>query len=354
MQGFASSQQGIIASTRYFISLIKLVNTMSKPLNHDNTTPCHLMLVDDNDLELKLYANGLAEQFTLTFAQSTKHAWDQINRAPLPDAILLDVMMPNEDGLAFCERLKENPFTTDIPIIFISSLIEPAFKHQAFRAGAADFIVKPPDAEELIARIKRHVGIYKKTKRLESLIFIDPLTHLPNASKFQTVLKQEWARCARYWHHVSLLLIQLEDMQDVINEYGQDEYLNLTASISGGLSDVGGRPGDLLASLDDNTFALLLSDCSKNGAKLKAEQIMERFNSPNFAVKHQLSAGKVRCTIAVTVAAPAGGGEFEKLIEEAKGLLLQSSQLGVGKIYESDSILGVDTVPLDNEHRQHQ
>lgn len=327
---------------------------MDKLGKHDLiATTCRVMVVDDNDLELKLYANGLAEHFALSFAKSSKQAWDLINRTPLPDAILLDIMMPNEDGLAFCERLKENPFTQDIPIIFISALTGPTIKSQAFNIGGADFITKPPMVEELVARIKRHVEVYKKTKRLESLIFIDPLTHLPNSGKFQEVLRQEWARCARYWHHISLLLIQLEDMQQVISEYGQDEYLNLTASIAEGLSDIGGRPGDLLASLENDTFALLLSDCSVKGANLKAEQVMARFNNPNFAVKHQLSAGKISCTIAVAIAAPAGGGDYDILIESANDLLLQSSQLGIGKIHMVDSILGVDAIPSDHDHRSH-
>ncbi len=109
--------------------------------------------------------------------------------------------MPSEDGLQLCNRIKETQFIQDVPIMFVSSLTDPSVKARAFELGGADFITKPPVIAELIARLRRHIALYRKTKKLESLIFIEPLTHLPNAARFQEVLGIEWARSARYWHH---------------------------------------------------------------------------------------------------------------------------------------------------------
>ena len=306
---------------------------------HNN---CRVMVVDDNEIELKLYANGLSKHFTMVFAKSSCEAWDLLNRAPLPDAIILDIVMPNEDGIELCDRIKENRFTRDIPIIFLSALSSPTIKSQAFEVGGADFVTKPPIVSELIARIKRHVAVYRKTKRLESLIFIDPLTHLPNASKFREVLKQEWSRCSRYWHHLSLILVKVENMTLYRESYGKDEYYSLTASIADGLSSIGSRPGDLFASIGSDCFALLLSDCSLEGANLKAEQIMAKFAHPNFVVNQQVGANSIDCTVAVAVAAPAGGGESEQLFQSADDLLFEAQQNGVGKIYKKEEILGID------------
>ncbi len=318
----------------------------SSSMNHD--APYRVMVVDDNEMELKLYANGLAKHFTMVFAKSATHAWDLLNRAPLPDAIILDIMMPNEDGLAMCDRIKENQFTRDIPVIFISALGGPSIKSQAFEIGGADFVTKPPLVTELIARIKRHVAIYRKTKRLESLIYIDPLTHLPNASKFKEVLKQEWSRCARYWHHLSLLLIRIDNMQQYKEVHGKDEYYSLTASIADDLSQIGGRPGDLFASLGNDMFALLLSDCSTNGAEIKAKEIMDKFASPNFVVNQQVGARSITCTIAIAVAAPAGGSASDELFQQADDLLFESHQRGIGQVYQTENILGVDNLGSDN------
>jgi len=297
-----------------------------------------VMVIDDNEIELKLYASGLAKHFTMIFANSSKQAWDILNRSPLPDAIILDIMMPNEDGLVLCDRIKDSQLMRDIPIIFMSSLAGPTIKSQAFEIGGADFVNKPPVIDELVARIKRHIGIYRKTKKLESLIYIDPLTHLPNASKFRDVLKQEWSRCARYWHHLSLLLIRLDNMQSFKTTYGEDEYYSLTASIAESLSDIGGRPGDLFASLGKDVFALLLSDCSMPGADKKAQEIMDRFLDEHFITNQQPNVTNVTCTIAVAIAAPAGGSKAEKLYQMANELLFEANEQGIGKIYRSKEI----------------
>jgi diguanylate cyclase (GGDEF)-like protein len=308
------------------------------------------MVVDDNEVELLLYANGLAEHFTMVFANSANEAWDILNRAPLPDAIILDIMMPNEDALALCDRIKENQFTCDIPIIFISAHSGPSIQSQAFAIGGADFLTKPPFVPELVARIKRHVAVYRKTKRLESLIYIDPLTHLPNASKFREVLKQEWSRCAPYWHHLSLLLIRIDNMDEYKTVHGKDEYYSLTASIADNLGSIGGRPGDLFASLGNDIFALLLSDCSTEGANIKAKQIMSKFGQSNFIVHQQTNTQPISCTIGIAIAAPAGGGRQELLFQTAEDLLFEAQQKGVGEIYEAIEIIGVDG--LDGTHGQ--
>ncbi len=315
------------------------------PINElTQQTPFRVMVVDDNEIELKIYANGLAEHFTMMFAKSSKEAWDLLNRAPLPDAIILDIMMPHEDGLAFCDRLKENQFTKDIPIIFISALNGTTVKTQAFEVGGADFVTKPPVISELVARINRHINIYHKTKRLESLIYIDPLTHLPNASKFRDGLKQEWSRCARYWHHLSLLLIRIDNMDTYKTNHGKDEYYSLTASIADDLCAIGGRPGDLFASLGNDVFALLLPDCSTNGASLKANEIMQKFKHPNFIVNQQGSEPNISCTIGIAVAAPAGGGKSEQLFQQADNLLFEAQEHETGKIHKIEEILGVDNL----------
>lgn len=319
------------------------METMALPTSERETeAPYRVMVVDDNEIELKLYASGLAKHFTMVLSKTAKEAWDLLNRAPLPDAIILDIMMPNEDGLALCDRIKENQFTRDIPIIFISALTGPTIKSQAFEIGGADFVTKPPMLPELVARIKRHVAVYRKTKRLESLIYIDPLTHLPNASKFREVLKQEWSRCARYWHHLSLLLVRIDNMDEYKVLHGKDEYYRLTASIADDLCSVGGRPGDLFASLGNDIFALLLSDCSTEGANIKAKQIMEKFANSSSAINQKLNASNISCTIGLAIAAPAGGGKPELLFQTADDLLFEALQQGTGKIYEASDIIGVD------------
>jgi diguanylate cyclase (GGDEF)-like protein len=301
-----------------------------------------IMVVDSSEQAEEKYVGELAQHFLVSFTTTTDQAWELLTRAPLPDAIILDTMISNKDGFQFCHRLKENPYFNNIPILFVSDVADPASRTKAFELGCSDFVTKPPVMAELFARLNHHIHQYHKTKRLESLIFIDPLTHLPNAAKFNEVLHQEWSRCARYWHHLALILVHINNMTLIRKEFGLDEYYALTASIADDLCSVGARPGDLFASIDNNTFALLLSDCSLEGATLKVAQIRRKFDHPNFMTKHQSSGKMIDCTVAYTVAAPAGGSSSQELLQTTQALLLQHDQNHSVSVFSTPNILGID------------
>ena len=301
----------------------------------ENSTK-RVLVIDDNEMELKLYFNGLGKHFDVSFAPNARTAWEMLNSAPLPDAIILDIMMPNEDGLNLCNRIKETQFIQDVPIIFVSSLTGPSVKSQAFELGGADFVTKPPMMTELIARLQRHIALYRKTKKLESLIFIDPLTHLPNEAKFKEVLGIEWARCARYWHHMTLLIIRVEKIQNIQEMHGNDHYFAVLSAVATTLSTAGNRPGDLVATLGNNEFAILLSDCGHDGAAMKAKQIEDMFKNEH------ISNTNLGCTISYAVAAPAGGGAPEELFSAVDNRLFESHQMGAGKIYPVNGVIGIE------------
>ncbi|MFQ3208146.1 MAG: diguanylate cyclase (GGDEF)-like protein [Glaciecola sp.] len=313
---------------------------MGNLLNKEDSlqkTNCRVLVIDDSQIELTVYLNGLGKEFDVSFSVDTRTAWELLHSAPLPDAIILDIMMPNEDGLQLCNRIKETQFIQDVPIIFVSSLTKPSVKAQAFELGGADFIIKPPVMSELIARLRRHIALYRKTKKLESLIFIDPLTHLPNAARFQEVLGIEWARSARYWHHLTLLTIRIDSLDTIRKIAGEDKYFTTIAAVADGLACAGNRPGDLVATLSNNTFAVLLSDCGHDGAIHKANQIMSRFDNGELA----LPGTHLSCTISYGVAAPAGGGSPEVLLQAINNVMLESQQRGLGKVYAVNGIIGV-------------
>ena len=296
-----------------------------------------LLVINDSEIELKLYLNGLGQEFDVSFSSNTRTAWELLNSAPLPDAIILDIMTPNEDGFELCTRIKETQFIQDVPIIFVSSLTGPSIKSQAFEYGGADFIAKPLVLSELVARLRRHIALYRKTKKLESLIFIDPLTHLPNASKFQEVLGIEWARCARYWHHLTLLIIRLDDLESIRAVGGSDKYFATIAAVADGLMSAGNRPGDLVATLANDRFAILLSDCGHEGATLKAKQIMGLFESDKLFT----TGAHLNCTVGYAVAAPAGGGSSEALFWAVENAMFEAQESEKGNICAVKGIIGV-------------
>ena len=118
-----------------------------------------ILIVDDNPVNLAVVVDHLEEHgFNVTVAQGGEEA---LKRAAfsLPDLILLDVMMPGIDGFETCRRLKADKATSDIPVIFMTALSDFADKVSGFAAGAVDYVSKPFQIEELLARVRTHLAL---------------------------------------------------------------------------------------------------------------------------------------------------------------------------------------------------
>lgn len=127
-----------------------------------------LLIVDDKPQNLRLVSDFLAEQgFELMLSRSGAQALEKIDLA-MPDLVLLDVTMPKMDGFEVCRRLKENARTSALPVIFMTALDDTAHKVEGFRLGAVDYITKPIQREELLARIQHHLQLHNLQKELLS------------------------------------------------------------------------------------------------------------------------------------------------------------------------------------------
>ena len=125
-----------------------------------------ILIVDDTPNNLQLLFEYLTNAgYKILVAQSGKKAIKTAFSVH-PDLILLDVMMSELDGFVTCSQLKNNANTKDIPIIFMTALTETANKLQGFMLGAVDYITKPIEQEELLARIKTHLSLQSLRKRL--------------------------------------------------------------------------------------------------------------------------------------------------------------------------------------------
>lgn len=287
------------------------------------------------------YEKILAELYKVNTVQGIQNAWDVLSHSPIPDSILIDVQNISGRSLALCKDLKSTPYFQHIPIIFLSPKGKQDLQSEAFSAGAADILDYPPQISDLLARLNHHIQQYHKTRRLESLIYIDPLTHLPNAAKFKDVMQQEWARCARYGHHMTLMLIRINHHKNEHVIQKNSDYYALTASIGEMLRYLAGRPGDIFASINENTFGLLLSDCAEEGAQMKSAQIMQKMEHSILHTSHQDLAHALTCTVAYTIAAPSSDSSYESIMSSTTELLMHSKEAGilsVARVLEKTSL----------------
>ena len=129
-----------------------------------------VLIVDDQPANLTVLRKMLTEEgFVVRPAINGQIALNTIQATP-PDLILLDIMMPEMDGFEVCRRLKEDETTRDIPVIFISALSETVDKLRGFALGAVDYITKPFQSEEVLARVNVHMDLKKNKDHLKSLI----------------------------------------------------------------------------------------------------------------------------------------------------------------------------------------
>jgi len=144
----------------------------------DNSTPKNpkLLIVDDQPHNLGILFDFLTRSGFKIFVALDGESAIQRTKVTKPDLIILDVMMPGIDGFETCKRLKQNPSTQDIPIIFMTALSDTVDKVQGFKLGAVDYITKPIHQEEVLSRIQTHIKLYYLQNQLQTKT--EELAHL--------------------------------------------------------------------------------------------------------------------------------------------------------------------------------
>lgn len=128
-----------------------------------------ILIVDDEPGNIKILSNVLAQDYTLSVATNGKQALE-IARVQSPDIVLLDMIMPEMDGVEVCLALKASEDTKDIPVIFVTSMSDTANEERGLDAGAVDYISKPISPPIVKARVRIHIQNYLSKRFLENLL----------------------------------------------------------------------------------------------------------------------------------------------------------------------------------------
>ncbi len=129
----------------------------------------HILIIDDIAENIQVAMNILREEnYDFSFATNGKEGLQLLRHKNNPvDLILLDIMMPGIDGYQVCQQLRANPETTDVPVVFLTARADVDAISKGFAVGAVDYIIKPFQADELLARVKNHLQLYHARKLLQ-------------------------------------------------------------------------------------------------------------------------------------------------------------------------------------------
>ena len=295
----------------------------------------NILVVDDTRDNLRLLSNILTEQGYLVRPVSQGVRAVAAARSKPPDLILLDIMMPEMDGYAVCEALRTDERTRDIPVIFISALNETADKVKGFSAGGVDFITKPFQPEEVLARVKTHLTIRHLQKELEArnrelarLVNIDGLTQIANRRYFDTYLQQEWLRSVREQHHISLIFIDLDHFKLYNDHYGHqagDDCLKQVAQV---FEQVARRPADVAARYGGEEFVILLPNTDEHGAEHVAKDIQETLRQLQIPHAQSPVSPSVTCSMGIVCTIPSQAVSAETFVAIADEAVYKAKAQG--------------------------
>ncbi|MBL7163490.1 MAG: response regulator [Anaerolineales bacterium] len=200
----------------------------------NGTIEWSILVVDDVESNVDILVGILDDDYDVSVAMDGEAALVAVDDDP-PDLILLDIMMPGMDGYEVCRRLKANPTTEKIPVIFVTAKIDVADEIRGFELGAVDYITKPISSPIVQARVKTHLALYDQKRALESMVR-QRTSELRNTL---VQLQQEWDRFQ--W-----VIQQADDGYLILNADGKVIYTNPkarlyldlpeTSSVQGGLN----------------------------------------------------------------------------------------------------------------------
>jgi len=240
--------------------------------------------------------------------------------------------MPDMSGYEVCTRLKADPRTSPIPVIFVSALCESDDECQGLSVGAIDYITKPVAAPILLARVKNHLEMKKYRDILENLSMRDGLTSVPNRRHFDNYYQHEWRRALRSGEPLGMILIDIDMFKQYNDTYGHLAGDDCLKKIAQALADGLKRPADLLARYGGEEFICLLPDTELTGALAVAEQLRHNVAACNLSHASSTVSTHVTVSMGVVSLVPTAETNPDDLIRQVDILLYAAKKAGRNQI----------------------
>ena len=311
---------------------------------NENPERSKILVVDDIPLNRKLEKTYLESAgYQVTLANDGVEALQRVDEDN-PDLILLDVMMPKMNGFQVCRRLKHTEDTRFIPIIMVTALNEIEDKVKGIEAGADDFISKPFNKLELLARVKSllrikhlHDALELKIAELEiaqgkllQLAITDGLTGLFNYRYFKEQLNQEIIRSRRHNTNVSIAMIDIDFFKNYNDNHGHPAG-DLVLKTIADLLHNNIRKIDVAARYGGEEFALVLVETDKQAASFVANKIKNLIENHEFEYEETQPNGKLTISMGVSTF-PDDAATADELVKMADQRLYRAKKAGRNRV----------------------
>mgnify|MGYP000983171928 FL=1 len=286
-----------------------------------------LLIVDDDKHNRLLLTELFEGEYKIIQAKNGLQALE-LARAHAPDLILLDVLMPEMDGMAVIRALKRDDATRHIPVIFITALDSAADEELGLDLGADDYIAKPFHPPIARVRVRNHLQIVHQRRLLEQIAALDGLTGIPNRRRFDEALAQEWSRCQRSGLPLSLIVADVDQFKQYNDTLGHAAGDRVLQDVAAALRQAARRPGDLAARYGGEEFVLLLPETDAPQAQQLADELLQRMAARKLPHPAASAAPCVTLSLGGITTIPASSVVAPDFFERADAALYQAKAQG--------------------------
>ncbi|MGC4121397.1 MAG: diguanylate cyclase [Myxococcales bacterium] len=290
-------------------------------------TLSRVLVIDDDPFSAKLIDTCLRAAGFVSASCSEPEQALEIVESELPDLVILDVVMPGVDGFELCRRIRRNPALAFTPIIFVTRKGDVEGRVRGLEVGGNDYIAKPFDPQELVARVRSHL---QRLAALQDMAIRDGLTRCFNHKYFKLRLDQELARARRYHTPFCVALADADHFKFVNDTYGHpagDAALGRLAN----MVMAGVRGSDVVARYFGEQFGLLLIEAGLKEAELVTDRLRARVAAEPFALPEPTdgsTAPRVPMTVSVGVTEVQATDTVESLLQRAGKALEEAKAAG--------------------------
>lgn len=285
-----------------------------------------ILIVDDDPLSARLIEICLGEAgFSTRYCKDSRDAIAALD-SELPDLILLDLVMPDQDGFETCRQIRALASSDRIPIIFLTRVSNLGDKVEALRSGGDDYMTKPFEPVELVARVRAHMQRHAAQREQ---IIRDAVTGAHSHRYFKQRLNQELRRLERAPGSLSLAMVDVDHFKRANDEHGHaagDAILK--GVVREALSVL--RRTDLLGRYGGDEFAVVLPATAAYQAASLLERVAQRIAGGSFGPEG--SAEKLRATVSVGLSEWKPGITSSALIEQADRALYEAKRRGRNRV----------------------
>jgi len=292
----------------------------------------HVLIVDDDrstrsTLRYTLQRDG----FRVEEAEHGAQALQMLKRYH-PDVVLMDAVMPVMDGFLACEKMRDIPGASAIPVLMITALEDKTSVERAFAAGASDYIPKPIHYAVLSQRVRRIIEANRAEKRIRHLAYNDLLTGLPNRTLFFDLLGQSVEQARNSDKSLAVLFMDLDRFKYVNDNLGHDVGDRLLVAVAQRVRRTV-RSVDVVARLGGDEFVVVLGDIDEPAPAAAAAQNINRVLSAPF----QIDGHDIFVTSSVGIAMfPSDGDDVPTLVKHADNAMYRAKKTNTGfQFYEA-------------------